>query len=127
MTISRRVFLSTGGRAAAALAVRPPLRAVDRGREQFALDHTDFEKLRASIKGALILPSDHPTSARGARGASIRARTPTLPDTRDGLVDRHLFDEWLSVAERKAELPKLDGSLWHAYRRKWPSSESTCR
>lgn len=65
MTISRRVFLSTGGRAAAALAVRPPLRAVDRGREQFALDHTDFEKLRASIKGALILPSD-PLRARAA-------------------------------------------------------------
>lgn len=23
------------------------------------------------------------------------------------------------MAEVKAELPKLDGSLWHAYRRKW--------
>jgi hypothetical protein len=27
--------------------------------------------------------------------------------------------EWLTVAEKKAKLPKLDGSLWHAYRRKW--------
>jgi integrase len=34
-------------------------------------------------------------------------------------MDRHLFDKWLSVAEKKAGLPKLDGSLWHAYRRKW--------
>ncbi len=25
-------------------------------------------------------------------------------------------------AEKKAELPKLDGSLWHAYRRKWATS-----
>jgi hypothetical protein len=37
------------------------------------------------------------------------------------VMDRHLFDKWLSVAEAKAELPKLDGSLWHAYRRKWAS------
>jgi integrase len=34
-------------------------------------------------------------------------------------MDRHLFDKWLSVAERAAKLPKLDGGLWHPYRRKW--------
>lgn len=34
-------------------------------------------------------------------------------------MDRHLFDKWLTVAESHAELPKLDGGLWHAYRRKW--------
>ena len=34
-------------------------------------------------------------------------------------MDRHLFDKWLSVAERDAKLPKLDGGLWHPYRRKW--------
>jgi hypothetical protein len=34
-------------------------------------------------------------------------------------MDRHLFDKWLSVAEKKAKLEKLDGSLWHAYGRKW--------
>ena len=34
-------------------------------------------------------------------------------------MDRHLFDKWLSAAERRAGLPKLDGGLWHAYRRKW--------
>ena len=34
-------------------------------------------------------------------------------------MDRHLFDHWLSVAEREAELPKLKGGLWHPYRRKW--------
>ncbi len=37
------------------------------------------------------------------------------------VMDRHLFDKWLSVAEREANLPKLKGSLWHAYRRKWAS------
>jgi len=45
---------------------------------------------------------------------------PVFPaETRDGVTDRHLFDKWLSVAEKHAKLPKLDGGLWHAYRRKW--------
>ncbi len=34
-------------------------------------------------------------------------------------MDRHLFDKWLAVAERTADLPKLNGGLWHPYRRKW--------
>ena len=34
-------------------------------------------------------------------------------------MDRHLFDKWLSAAEKSARLRKLDGGLWHAYRRKW--------
>jgi len=34
-------------------------------------------------------------------------------------MDRHLFDHWLAFAERKAQLPKLVGGLWHPYRRKW--------
>lgn len=37
------------------------------------------------------------------------------------VMDRHLFDKWLAVAERAAGLEKLQGSLWHAYRRKWAS------
>ncbi len=41
------------------------------------------------------------------------------PEARDGIMDRHLFDKWLNHAEKIAKLPKLDGSLWHAYRRKW--------
>lgn len=32
-------------------------------------------------------------------------------------MDRHLFDKWLTVAERHAGLPKLKGGLWHPYRR----------
>lgn len=36
-----------------------------------------------------------------------------------GLMDRHLFDRWLAAAENGAELAKLEGGLWHAYRRKW--------
>jgi integrase len=34
-------------------------------------------------------------------------------------VDRHVAAGWLLKAEELAELEKLDGSLWHAYRRLW--------
>jgi integrase len=37
----------------------------------------------------------------------------------DQPMDRHLFDKWLAFAEKEAQLRKLDGALWHAYRRKW--------
>jgi hypothetical protein len=38
-------------------------------------------------------------------------------DARGGASDRHLFDKWLSLAEKQAALPKLDGGLWPANRR----------
>ena len=34
-------------------------------------------------------------------------------------MDHHLFNKWLAVAARTADLPKLSGGLWHPYRRKW--------
>ena len=34
-------------------------------------------------------------------------------------MSRHLAAKWLQEAEKLAGLEKLDGSLWHAYRRKW--------
>ena len=37
-------------------------------------------------------------------------------------VSRDSFGHWLAEAEGKAELPKLDGSLWHAYRRAWATT-----
>jgi integrase len=37
----------------------------------------------------------------------------------DRPIDRHQFDKWLGVAERAAGQPKLDGGIWHPYRRKW--------
>lgn len=40
---------------------------------------------------------------------------PTLP------MPREVFQKALQQAEEHAALPKLDGSLWHAYRRKWAS------
>ena len=37
-------------------------------------------------------------------------------------ICKDVFSGWLRTAEKKAELPKLDGSLWHAYRRGWATS-----
>jgi integrase len=34
-------------------------------------------------------------------------------------ISRHLADSWLRKAEKKAGLSPLEGTLWHAYRRKW--------
>lgn len=34
-------------------------------------------------------------------------------------VSRHVADRWLRDAEERAEVEPLDGSLWHAYRRRW--------
>ncbi|MGH7651932.1 MAG: tyrosine-type recombinase/integrase [Gemmatimonadaceae bacterium] len=42
---------------------------------------------------------------------------PTVPLRRD------VLSKWLLVAEKKAELPKLDGSLFHAYRRGFVTSK----
>jgi len=53
--------------------------------------------------------------ACGAVGGFVFAAS----KARDGIMDRHLFDKWLTFAEKAAGLPKLDGGLWHAYRRKW--------
>lgn len=43
-------------------------------------------------------------------------RDPSLP------VSKDLASAWLQAAETAAELPKLDGSLWHAYRRQWATA-----
>jgi integrase len=43
-----------------------------------------------------------------------------FPATRGaGYVSRWLASHWLMRAERLAKVPKLDGSLWHCFRRKW--------
>lgn len=60
-----------------------------------------FRVKTGGLFGGLIFPS---------------ASDPTKP------VTRYSFGHLLASAERKAKLPKLDGSLWHAYRRAWATS-----
>ena len=57
---------------------------------------------------------------RGITSAELRA--PAAAVQQPGL-----FDKWLTVAERKAQLPELKAGLWHPYRRMWRQRASICR
>ena len=48
-------------------------------------------------------------------------RAPLFPSPDDHRVPmtRHLASKWLRKAELMAKLEHLEGTLWHAYRRKW--------
>jgi integrase len=54
----------------------------------------------------------------GAFGGLVFASesNPSIPIRAD------VFSKWLLAAEAKAKLPKLNGSLWHAYRRGWATA-----
>ena len=62
------------------------------------------------------------------REVGMRARWPAspflFPSPRNPAhaVSKDLASEWLERAEALAKLPKLDGSLWHAYRRGWATA-----
>jgi hypothetical protein len=56
---------------------------------------------RPGIGAALVFPS---------------STDPAQPITKD------LASEWLLEAERAAGLPKLEGGVWHPYRRKWATA-----
>lgn len=45
-------------------------------------------------------------------------------DDRDGPTRAELLSQWIAKAEAEAGLPKLQGSLCHAYRRKWKSDRA---
>ncbi len=47
-----------------------------------------------------------------------------FPSEQDSSVPlrRDVFGKWLLAAEKRAGLAKLDGSLWHAFRRAWASA-----
>lgn len=40
-------------------------------------------------------------------------------------LTRDSFGHWLRDAETRADIPKLDGSLWHAYRRAWATARKS--
>jgi integrase len=61
-------------------------------------------------------------SARAKLGSAFGGLVFPSHEKADVPVSRDKFGEWLQVAEKKAGLPKLDGSLWHAYRRGWATS-----
>lgn len=72
------------------------------GQVRTALDRIVEE--RPGIAGGYLFPS---------------AANPSAPITKD------LAGQWLVRAEQLAGLPKLDGGLWHPYRRKWATERKT--
>lgn len=78
MPISRRTFLAASTTTAAAFAVHPLSRSIGDIGRLLASRRTDFEALRASIKGSLILPSDPPYE-RARRVWSFNPRTDAHP------------------------------------------------
>ena len=71
--------------------------------------------INASVRAALNrINSERPGVGTGYLFPS--PRNPRRP------VSKDLVSGWLERAEAMARLPKLDGSLWHAYRRKWATS-----
>lgn len=49
-----------------------------------------------------------------------------FPDPSDSAkaMSRHVFADYLEKAAKQAKLPKLEGALWHAYRRSWASARN---
>ncbi len=109
------------------------------GRRLSAICALRYEDLRLDREphGAIRWPADTDKQGRaslvpispGVRAALDRvlrerpgAAPPYLfPSPTDPMrpVSRHLADKWLRRAERLAGLEPQQGSLWHAYRRKW--------
>lgn len=52
---------------------------------------------------------------------------PAFPSVEDAKMplSRSTATKWLRAAEQRAELPKLRGSLWHAYRRLWATERKS--
>lgn len=78
---------------------------------------------KKGVEWVVPLPTALADELREFRRAFGAVAGPLFPSEKDPakLMDRHLFDKWLAVAERAAGVEKLEGSLWHAYRRKWAS------
>jgi integrase len=76
---------------------------------------------KKGYKWEVPMPADFFDTVRSFRReiGAVAGFVFAAPNSSDGTMDRYLFDKWLSRAEKAAQLPKLDGGLWHAYRRKW--------
>ncbi len=69
------------------------------------------------------LSDDHVVRLEQFRQALGGAAGPVFPRAGDPTrpVPPEMLSQWLLDAERAGGIEKLDGSLWHAYRRKWAS------
>jgi integrase len=101
------------------------------------LRYSDLRLNDGTPHGSIVWPAqtDKMTRRRDAMlSPSARAAINRVPARRPGIGDAYLFPHprrggeaitryiartWMVRAEKLAELEPLDGTLWHAYRRKW--------
>ncbi len=59
-------------------------------------------------------------------GQIVRPTVSAFARESDGAepMGRFLFRDWLQVAEEDAGLEKLEGGLWHPYRRMWATARA---
>jgi hypothetical protein len=116
------VVNDTGRRISAVLALRHEDLRLDQGPHGSICWPADTDKLkrewlvpmskevRQAINRARLRS---PESDKGPSYLFPSPRSPSAP------VSKELASAWLVEAEKLAKVPKQDGSLWHAYRRKW--------
>lgn len=101
---------------------------------QLRWDDWDFERCTVRWRGVadkrgheavIPIPQSLVTEVKAFRvrlGGAFGGLMFPSASNRDVAVDRHEFRTWLEGAESRAGLPKLEGGLWHAYRRAWATS-----
>ncbi len=78
---------------------------------------------KSGRESIIPMPADFWESIRLFRKQIGAVAGPLFPklSAPDQSVSPDILTRWLEKAEKQAELPKLPGSTWHAYRRKWAS------
>ena len=124
----RRSYLSelldivegTGRRISAVLQLRYENLLLNDGKHGAVCWPADTDKMgkewKTPISPSVRKAFDRVIAERPGLGAAClfpSPRNPTKP------VSKKLASTWLRKAERLANVEKLNGSLWHAYRRKW--------
>ncbi len=124
---------STGRRIGAIVALRYEDLSVEVAPETAPFGSVRWPADTDKMGRAWLAPMDQ--RARGAvdrilvdREVGVRSRwsgSPWLfpsPRNANRPVSKDLASAWLEEAEALAKLPKLEGSLWHAYRRGWATA-----
>lgn len=97
-------------------------------------------RLNEGPHGSILWPADTDKSGFESLvpiSPTVRDALDRVMEERPGIGDRYIFPapkdsskpcryevarSWLLEAERLAKVPKMDGSLWHAYRRGWATA-----
>lgn len=76
---------------------------------------------KTGAESVVPMPEEFMSELRRFRTAMGAISGPLFPSVRHpgNAMPATMLDQWLRAAETGAGLPKLKGSLWHAFRRKW--------